>query len=580
MNRQAVLILVFVACVIAVPIKAQADTWCNSTYPPDPPSCHCDAIFCDDMDRSLCVNKPACPPPPPMPCTDSTWSWMLVRQAWPRISALNDNPASPCGIEFKPDEDYRLFSSMPLGLRHPKGDLGQAAVDLTGDIKYTFGDQYDAVTGTDAHPLVLRYDVSGGVAADLHVQWDIGVMGLSLDTGNPNQNRPPMDYVLVGVEEDPINNPGCISCYNTCEPPQEPSVHSPWPFVCQSYETRAECPPLQTNVRTAIAVGVNALLDNNPCHCEDSNNQKPSNYYLSLYDGLKWRILHPDHPGPEGETAQWTTTYPGKYFVMGAKISTVTMIIKTNTIDVTMYAKNTPLGGGVYEAVTSTVTGLKREYLGPFNRLLAGNSIGCELSNSSYTCTGNRHCIHLGYDRCDGLGKTELGTRWLEYDGVAVSDGVPYTQDGACCLETACQSMLPDACAAAGGYFAGSSTVCEPSTCLGACCAPDSTCTETLPFAACAGTYQGPGTSCATVDCPCPTPFADVDVDGDVDMDDFSILQRCITIGSTGGDALGDVCACLDRDNGGAGDGDIDADDVFAFEACASGPNVTPTGCQ
>lgn len=32
--------------------------------------------------------------------------------------------------------------------------------------------------------------------------------------------------------------------------------------------------------------------------------------------------------------------------------------------------------------------------------------------------------------------------------------------------------------------------------------------------------------------------------------------------------------ACFDRENGGEGDGDIDVDDVSAFEACATGPDV------
>ena len=39
-------------------------------------------------------------------------------------------------------------------------------------------------------------------------------------------------------------------------------------------------------------------------------------------------------------------------------------------------------------------------------------------------------------------------------------------------------------------------------------------------------------------------------------------------------------CTCFDRDNGGLGDGDVDADDYQAFETCASGPDVpVEPGC-
>ena len=574
MSRQTVLaVLVFGACVMAVPLEAMADTWCNSNYPPDPAACHCDAIWCEDADR-FCNGAPACPPAPPEQCPDQTWSWMLLRQAFPRTSAINDG-ANLCGVEFKGDEDTRLFDDPPLGVRNPRGDLGQATIDLTDDIHYTFGAQYDTVVGTDQSPLLLRFDFSGGVPTNLHVQYDIGYFELFLDTGQPNQNRAPMDYILVGNEEDPINNPGCISCYNMCEPGQDPSVHSPWPHVCQSYEARTEapaCPPAQTNVRTAIAVGANALLDNNPCHCETSGDQKPRNYHLSFYDGLKWRILSgPSAPGPGGENAVWTTDHPeGKYFILGAKINRVWMWVKPDTVDIQLYAKRTLLGGGGEAAVTSRVEGLKREYLGEFNKLHAGAAIGCEM-DSNGNCVGNRHCIHEGYDRCDGLGKTVYGRRWLEHDEMALSGGAAAAQEGACCLGGgACGVMLPDACATAEGVFAGGGTVCDGTVCEGACCAPTGDCTDTA-FDACSDTFQGLGTNCATTVCPCATPFADSDADGDVDQDDFNEFQACYT--GPGPATVVGLCRCFDQ-HAGPNDPDVDEDDYGAFEACASGPDV------
>ena len=572
MSRQTVLAVLIGACMLAVPLEAVADTWCNSAFPPDPASCHCAAIFCDDLD-DLCNGAPACPPTPPEPClAGSDWSWAKIRDKWPRTSSTNDGP-NLCGVEFKGEEDTKLLSSLPFGTRDPFGQLGQATVDLTSDIQYTFGAENTTVLGTDENPLVLRFDMSGGVPTNLHVEHDIGYMELFLDTGQPNQNRATMDHMLVGVEEVPGS--GCISCFNACEPGQDPSVHVPWPFVCQSYEVRTEapfCPPLETNVRTAMAVGCNALLDNNPCHCETSADQKPRNPYLSFYDGLKWRILRgPGSPGPVGETPVWETNHPqGKYFVLGGKINVVTMTIKTSTVDIQLYAKRTLLDGGGEAEVTSTVTGLSRLYLGAFNKLHGGAAIGCEM-DSAGNCAGNRKCMSLSYDRCDGLGKTDDGHQWLVFDGVAVHGGTPIPQPGACCFSGGgCSEMLGSECATAGGSFAGPGTACGGSICEGACCQPTGACIDTA-FDECPGSFQGLGTNCATTVCPCATPFADADADGDVDQDDFDEFQACMT--GPGPATVVGLCRCFDQHTG-PNDPDVDEDDYAAFEACASGPDV------
>jgi len=503
---------------------------------------------------------------------------MKIRDKWPRTSRTNDT-GDLCGIEFKGEEDTRYLTSGPFGTRDPFGQLGQATVDLTGDIQYTFGPEFDAAMGTDENPLVLRFDMCGGVPSNLHVQYDIGYMELFLDTGQPNQNRAPMDHVLVGEEEDPINNPGCISCFNTCEPDQDPSVHVPWPFVWQSYEDRPETPvsaspPLQTNVRTAIAVGCNALLDNNPCHCETSANQKPRNEYLSFYDGLMWRVINPLHPGPGGETLEWWTDgvpADANYFRLGGKNNTVTLTIKRDTVDI---ALRTKISG---DWVQCTVTGIKRQYLGEFNKLHGGAAIGCELDNNG-NCDGNRKCMSLSYDRCDGGGKTQDGHKWLVFDGVAVAGGRGAVQEGACCLaDGSCDVMLPDPCADAGGLFGGPGTICDESSCRGACCLPTSDCVETE-HNACPGEFQGLQTDCAAADCPCPTPFADGDVDGDVDQEDFAVMQECFT--GPGPTTVVGQCECFDRDNGGTGDDDVDTDDYAAFEVCATGPGVPVIPCE
>jgi hypothetical protein len=227
------------------------------------------------------------------------------------------------------------------------------------------------------------------------------------------------------------------------------------------------------------------------------------------------------------------------------------------------------------------VTGLKREYLGEFNKLHGGAAIGCEISPSSYTCQGNRHCLHPGYDRCDGLGKGWWGAKWLSFDGVALSGGMGAVRTGACCLPNAggcTPDLLPDECAAANGVFAGPGTNCDDaSVCLGACCLPSADCIETA-FDACPGIYEGINTSCGEVQCPCPTPFADADGDGDVDQGDFAQFQACFTgpapepNGLPGG-LPGGKCHCFDQ-HGGTENPDIDEDDYIVFEGCATGPGV------
>jgi hypothetical protein len=87
--------------------------------------------------------------------------------------------------------------------------------------------------------------------------------------------------------------------------------------------------------------------------------------------------------------------------------------------------------------------------------------------------------------------------------------------------------------------------------------------------------WDGVGTSCGQLLC-CPKQYGDTDRDGDVDMDDFSALQRCLTIGQTGTNLVSAGCKCLDAD----ANGKIDLDDVTHFSACASGEGIAANpGC-
>jgi len=74
----------------------------------------------------------------------------------------------------------------------------------------------------------------------------------------------------------------------------------------------------------------------------------------------------------------------------------------------------------------------------------------------------------------------------------------------------------------------------------------------------------------------CHEPYADADGDGDVDQVDFGIVQRCLSPGHVG---IGAGCECFNRPEPPdypRGDNDIDADDLDAFELCATGPAVPP----
>jgi hypothetical protein len=65
----------------------------------------------------------------------------------------------------------------------------------------------------------------------------------------------------------------------------------------------------------------------------------------------------------------------------------------------------------------------------------------------------------------------------------------------------------------------------------------------------------------------CPVPFADADEDGDVDQEDLGAFQHCFS-GSEG--EILSACGCYDRD----GDSDVDSQDYYQFEFCATGPGV------
>jgi hypothetical protein len=600
---------ILVVVLALTPSPVPADTTCNSSFNTgtDPADCgggtecpmqtgipiYCTALFCDDMDR-YCVGAPACPPEPPNPClyvdgnpTGPTTDSGHMADVWVKTSFNeNDNTdgynhleGTGVGVEkptYTPQSEWTLptGASMPYGMRYPNGGssgngdpdrVGQQTVDLRPYIQIKHGAENTTINGTDTTPLVLSFTMSSGIQSASGMGYNTGYFEMALQTNTTrdpdapghypaepeDDSKSPMDYVMVGADQE--DKPGgggdpCFDCYNTCE--GETGARIPWPTVCQAYERSPLCPPepAEEHIWNVLAVGTNALLDTNPCHCEYAPDQVPHNTHLSFFDGHKWMILTASNaPGFTGE------------FVYADKIDTVTLTIRSDTVDIYHRANITGshpcvdgfcTGGGLSEGkactansqckfVESKVVGIPRRYFGAFNRLRVGTSHACELRDDQYQCKvvggvnegGVRKPIKMGDTGCyGGLQNNKAGH--LIFDNVYLKDGVP------------------------GGA--------QP----GACCYPDASCSEVTLFE-CPGVFHGEGASCeATLCCHAPV-FADADDDGDVDHYDFAKFQLCYS--GLGTIAADDPCQCYDTANA---DDRIDADDFDKFKDCASGPSV------
>ncbi len=100
------------------------------------------------------------------------------------------------------------------------------------------------------------------------------------------------------------------------------------------------------------------------------------------------------------------------------------------------------------------------------------------------------------------------GGTWLGPGTTCTANPCP---QGACCYsDNSCQLANAYNCiVVTQGAYKGDGTTCDPNPCpppppIGACCAASGSCTETTQ-AACSGTWQGSGTTCAPTN-PCPQP--------------------------------------------------------------------------
>jgi hypothetical protein len=359
-----------------------AGTTCDS-YP--------DAIFCDDFD-SYCKD-----PGPYTPCTTSGVSLPKLYYIWPKTS-LNYRTMASCGADFDIEENQQILVSVPYGGRindmgDEAGELGQATRSIVDPIilgviggqvskglgiRGKWGVQYDQLAGTDESPIVLNFQMSSGTKSAAGLRLSDGIVELALEENEAKKSAyldpevAPTDYIMVGAAE----NATCLSCRSQCAAilaargiaDDGRAGHAAWPSVCQSYDARTAssmcpdpanpggppipcgppyCPETPSDkLHQLLAVGAMAMLDPNPCHCENpvkpgpcSDGNPIPDYtwhgmevdHLAFFDGWKWRILSSKIFDP-------VTGVPGVTgygdFQLTDKYGWVTLTIRTHTVDI------------------------------------------------------------------------------------------------------------------------------------------------------------------------------------------------------------------------------------------------------
>ena len=502
-------------------------------------------VWCDDFDN-YCADGQAWSGHLPLPAACPTDGSAVADNA-----AFLTNWAVPQGCVWADNQtitaDAAKVDSPPFALKsRGMGYPGESGPTNLASSRHVFPLQSsiqaknaakNAVNGTDENPLKLSYRVKHNTPADCSGCGGDTALALWYAELVLDEDRAPTDYIL-----------------RHCDPATESTAI--YPVICQQRQSVAGCPPLSTAVHASIAVGLVAILDTNPCDVE--NGRRPTNYHLSVFDGLMWRDLR-------------NSLYPGTGdFALGnGGLGKVYLEVRANHIFVTWDI----VYNGLPEHSEATIP---RQYLGAFNRMASGPGPGCELDPVTHACIGTEDCFKY----CDL--KPNWCWRNTFVDSLVLYDGVLEDLRGACCQsDGSCSALQPAECAAAGGVFRGVNTACDGLACAGACCQAGGVCTQTLP-AACGGNFRGVATSCATADiCPCPTPFANWDMDSDVDMDDFAGLQRCLSAAASPVAPVSSQCACFDVAGGPSGgpDGHVGLEDVQQFVPCASGKDVpwTPT---
>ncbi len=561
--------------------------------------CPADSLICDSFD-TYCAGggRPAGAGDPADPACVSAASPdnALLQSIWFRTSA-NEVSGAPCGEEMvvdpshlisdpsgqpgmDPDNDnadptdWQVISSFPFAARCPGNGtqyLGQATLrdwasphplTLERFVRNAFGGQYSAIAATDSNPIVLSFFVSskgGPLNLEGRIWYSDGYIELGYgDDGH--MSRANTDYGWVADMSH--GQPLCCS----------PTIkQGPWPVLCAvgqrddpTVPLPSNCPSTTPPVHTAIAVGILANYDNNPCHCGTAHGG--SLYHPVIFDGRQWWQLKSNNPrASSGTVTNLDGTPPvpfpvdvnqaGRFVLYGGQpanssgksLNWIKLTIKSTTFDVEMKSREYSPSQGKEFIVTSVMNGIPRVYQGAFDRLRAGIGPGCELASSASwetcvapdnpcpSCVPNYPC----WCRPEGRSCLRNGgeqSRWVDFDDLVLSGGVGDTRVGACCHTSGtCEEKLPEDCVAPGDIHAGPNTQCSSTI----CCGRDS-------FV-----------------------WADADADGDVDADDFGRFQGCYT--GPDGPMPSDIeCECFDRDH----DDHVDGADYLEFVRCTTGADV------
>lgn len=487
----------------SLPLAVHAvPTWC-STHPEAG-----DMVFCDDFDR-YCIDPPAYP---------EQCDPLVAERDNGAMEAIWDAQHS-CGWAAGVHDEY--CSSGPycakIGCQPWNNELGYANTGLANRIRARFGTTYTQVLATDLTPLTMEFAVNGRLgdrinAANLYVELGSGRGGPLLPAG-------------TNCLTNWVISPNCRLCGDSGD-------QDYYPIICRQNPTPSGCADVGTaSVLPAIAAGVLAFLDRDPCHCAESRGHWPYATHLAFFDGRQWHTLRKGlFPDPGG-----TEPAPGDFALVTGNVQhRVRLTVKSASVIVELR---------VGSPVVLSRCEVPRAYIGPFDSMLMGYQTPCQLVEGTWNCNGAEDCNGPcgPVKSCCVSGAPGGGT--MAVDDIALHGGQGYATEGACCLPATpdylCTTAYQGDCTAMGGIFKGSGISCDD-----------------------------PTTSC------CPPLPPDHDADGDVDMQDFGWFQTCMSGSLVAPPTFG--CRCADFD----GENDVDQADFEIFYGCLSGSNVTADpGC-
>jgi len=300
-------------------------------------------------------------------------------------------------------EDPNLCGSLPYNLSSSRHEMS-----LTDAID----DQWPGSTminGTDQVPIRMKFHLDHMTRDDApHRGGDSANANFYVELCK-DDDRAPTDFIWK-------------DCHGT-------TTEGVFPVICQQYlrdqtvppGELANCPPMSTEVHASIAVGMLAIMDNYPCDTE--NGSRPTNYHLSVFDGLKWWDLR------EG-------MFPGSgdFALNDGGDSYVEMEVRGTYLYIHFVWEHCCVDGGPYDPcydsenawciyyggkqIIENEAVMPRVYVGPFNKIAFGMGEGCELNQNEHTCYGSDGCFQYGSFN-DGWG---WGHTWL--DALVVYDGV------------------------------------------------------------------------------------------------------------------------------------------------------------